>query len=358
MFVGHEFLAFALAGWGARSTGADRRTALHLGGIAAIAALLPDLDVAYAAATYATAVAGGAPLGWEAFWGVANGVHRVVTHPLPVGVVAALAFTAAAAVATAWLEPTPRTAGSDLPSGSGRDALAAVLATLFATAGVAALLSTFSRVVGRTPALVAAAFLLAVAVAGALVGRRADASTASLAAAAGVGFLSHPFGDVFLAVPPPLLSPFGPPVLTERVSLAADPTVEILAVLFVELAAVWLGVVVAFRLTAGDFARTDGNLSGLRGAIDVRSMTGVAYGAAVFVLPRPTVVDAHVLGFTIVPLAVVVGLWTGYSNARRGTSDDPSGGHRTGVAVGGLSALTALTVAAVVYLVVYLATPW
>ena len=83
MFVGHEFLAFAIAGWAARRVGCDARTALHAGGVAAVAGLLPDLDVGYAVGTYAVAVAEGAPVGWEAFWGVANATHRVVTHTLP-----------------------------------------------------------------------------------------------------------------------------------------------------------------------------------------------------------------------------------------------------------------------------------
>ena len=119
MFVGHEFLAFALAGWAALRLGCDDRTALHIGGIAAIAALLPDLDIGYAVATYAVAVANGTPLGWEAFWGVANATHRVVTHTLPTGGVATLWLGAAVGrvwVTTRWVAfATPQNASH--PSG-------------------------------------------------------------------------------------------------------------------------------------------------------------------------------------------------------------------------------------------------
>ncbi|MFD1598743.1 metal-dependent hydrolase [Halobellus rarus] len=362
MFVGHEFLAFALAGWGARLTGADRGTALRLGGIAALAALLPDLDVVYASATYAVAVWAGAPFGWEAFWGVANGVHRVVTHPLPVGVVAALVFTAAAALVRGDAQAVRgHAASSRLPRVHARNALGTVFVALIAAVGIAALLLVFWGGVSQTAATVAAAYLSVVGVAGALVSRRANATAASLAAAAGVGFLTHPFGDIFLAAPPPLLSPFGPPLLTERISLATDPTVEILAILFVELATVWLGIAVASRVGAGEFVGIDQGLSGLRDVIGIRSAAGVAYGAAVFVLPRPTITDAHLLGFTIVPLAVAVGLWAGRSNDRPPSAPGPSspaplgvGRRRAGATIGALTGLTALTLAALAYLVVYL----
>ena len=358
MFVGHEFLAFALVGWGAHRVGVDNRDALRLGGVAALAALLPDLDVAYAAATYAVAVAGGEPLGWETFWGVANGVHRVVTHPLPVGVVAALVFVAAATVARARSRvPSHDPGTSRVPSDIRRDALDTVFVTVFATIGVAILLAAFWRVAGRIPASVAAAFLLVVGVVGALVGRLSDASTVSLAVAASVGFLTHPLGDVFLAVPPPLLSPFGPPLLTERVGLATDPTVEILAVLFVELTAVWLGVGVASRLTMSGFAGVGDGSGELRSVVDTRSAAGVAYGAAVFVLPRPTIADAHLLGFTIVPLAIAVGVWTGRSNGRRMTptaARSLGAKRRHGVGTAFVTGLTTLTLAAVAYFLVYL----
>ena len=360
MFVGHEFLAFALVGWGARRVGTDDRTALILGGVAALASLLPDLDVVYAAATYAVAVGTGTPFGWEPFWGVANGVHRVVTHPLPVGVVATLVFAAAAALVRADSRSVLRSsASSPVLSVHARNALGTVVAALAAAVGIAVLLPAFWQSLDRTAATVAAAYLSAVGVAGALVGRRTSASTASLAAAAGAGFLTHPFGDVFLAVPPPMLSPFGPPLFTERVSLATDPTVEILAVLFVELAVVWFGIAVASRLGAGEFVGIDGGLSGLRDVIGVRSAAGLSYGVAVFVLPRPTITDAHWLGFTIVPLAVAVGLWAGRANGRSPPTSGSSGSlgwgrHRFGATIGTLTGLTTLTLSAVAYLVVYL----
>ncbi|WP_049985174.1 metal-dependent hydrolase [Halobellus rufus] len=350
MFVGHEFLAFALAGWGASRLGGAPDTALRLGAVAALAALLPDLDVLYAAVTYAAAVAGGTPLGWEAFWGVANGVHRVVTHPLPVGVAAAFAFGLGAVV-----DARASTSGS--ASGSlGVIGVAALPTALYAPV----LVLSFRTAVGAAAAIVAGAFLAVVAVAGVVVGRRLRLPTTAVTAAAAVGFLTHPFGDVFLAAPPPLLSPFGPPVLTERVALAADPTLEIFGVLFVELAAVWLGVLVALDLGRAEAVPRPQTprfamLRRLRDSLDRRAGVGFAYAVAVVALPRPTVVDAHILGFTIVPLAVVVGLWASLRHREGGLRSLPSTSPLGGgaVTVGIVTGVATLTLAAIAYVVTY-----
>lgn len=98
MFVGHEFLAFALVAALARVPGHDPARALSLGAVGAVAALLPDLDLAYALARYAATALDGSALSWEAFWRASSGVHRVVTHSLPVAAVATLAFAATAAL--------------------------------------------------------------------------------------------------------------------------------------------------------------------------------------------------------------------------------------------------------------------
>ena len=347
MFVGHEFIAFAIAGAAALRLGCDDRPALHAGLIAAVAALLPDLDIGYALATYAVAVADGAPLGWEAFWGVANATHRVVTHPLPAGTVAMLVF--GAAVGVGRRRPV---SGVRPRSRSGR-------VTVVAFAGVAAvaaavLLVRFRGAVSPSAAVVAGGFLACVAAAGWLLAPRADLSISGVTAAAGVGFLSHPFGDTFLAAPPPLLSPFGPSVWTGRVSLAADPTLDIVSVLFVELAAVWAGLAV--------FSRVAGNRVGpggrLRDVLDRRAGVGLAYAPAAVLLPRPTVVDAHILGATIVPFAVAIGVWAGSAALRRGevvgrggVDELRLGSAYTGVVAG----VTALTLAAIAYTAVYVA---
>ena len=344
MFVGHELLAFAVAGWGARRIGCDDRTALHAGGVAAVAALLPDLDIGYAVATYAVAVAGGTPLGWEPFWGVANATHRVVTHTLPAGGVATLAFGAAVAVAR-------RQGAVGNRSRSRSERVTTVTLVGAAAIGAAVLLPGFRAAVSPAATVVAAGFLACVAATGWLLAARTRLSTLGITAAAGIGFLSHPFGDVFLAAPPPLFSPFGPPVWTGRVALSADPTLDLLGVLFVELATVWAGLAV-FSRVAGDRMDLGGRV---RDAIDRRAGVGLAYAPAALILPRPTIVDAHILGATIVPFAAIVGVWAGVASSRRDSAEHNA--HRgTSIHVGVVSGVTALTFAAVAYTVVYTVT--
>jgi hypothetical protein len=349
MFVGHEFLAFALAGSAARLAGRDARSALLAGGVAALCALLPDLDVAYGLGVYLLAVSDGVALSWDAFWGVANGVHRVVTHPLPVGVAATLCFASAVAVTRRVAGPPARgalaSAAGGLESirrgraeGASADAVATrVVVALAAAALVVAgtVVSTMANAGDGSAAVVAVTYLGVVGVAGAVVARRLRARSALLAFAAGVGFLTHPFGDVLMAAPPPLLAPFAASPLTDRVVFSPDDTVNLLAVLFAEVTTVWAGLLTYLHVTDRR----------LRDAFAGRAVVGVGYASAAFVLPRPTMVDAHYLGFTVVPLAVVVGA----------TAFEAGVGPRTDRAIRGLATgLATLTVAALAYLVTYL----
>jgi hypothetical protein len=211
-----------------------------------------------------------------------------------------------------------------------------------AAAATAVLVSGFRAAVSPAAAVVAGGFLACAVVAGWALAGRVAAGTAAATAAAGVGFLSHPFGDVFLAVPPPLGSPFGPPVLLERVTLAADPTLHLLGVLFVELSVVWFGLIV--------FSRVGGprhSAERLRDVIDRRAGLGVAYAPAAVVLPRPTIADAHVLGATIVPVAAVVAGWVGVGV--RGRVSPRRAAYR-GVVAG----VATLTLAGAAYAVAYL----
>lgn len=337
MFVGHEFLAFAVAAAATRLAGRDAHTAVVAGGVAALCALLPDLDVGYGFVTYLLAVGGGTPLSWDAFWGVANGVHRVVTHPLPVGVAATLCFAGAAAVVRGWDAARGERGARRSASTARPSAVRPVPVVLAVCAVVAAavVVSAMARFAGESSAVVAATYLATVVAVGAAVGRRVGAGTAVLALAAGVGFLTHPFGDVFMATPPPLLAPFATAPLTDRVVFSADDTLNLLCVLFVEVSLVWAGLLSFLRLTG----RRVGD------AFAGRAAVGVGYAAAAFVLPRPTMVDAHYLGFTVVPLAVAVGA-TAFASGLGLRSERAIRGAVTGLAT--------LTVAAAAYLFAYL----
>jgi hypothetical protein len=136
-----------------------------------------------------------------------------------------------------------------------------------------------------------------------------------------------------MASPPPLLAPLDWTILPGRVAFAADPTVNLLCVLFVELAAVWAGLGVYGRLRGRP----------LRESIAPQATLGAGYAVAVVALPRPTMVEAGVFGFTIVPLSLV-----GLTTLVRERSE---GNWFRAVCTG----TATLTVAGVAYLLAYLA---
>jgi len=321
VFIGHSALAFALAAWLARATGADRPAAVTLGSVAAAVAVLPDVDLSYGIVRAAVVTAAGSPPSWEAFWGVSNGLHRGVTHPLPLALATVPGFALGTVLArrseTEWSASPTAVAGALL--------VPAVL-------GVGGVVRAGVARGGTAGGVVGALFGVAVAAAGGVAAARTDRGGAALTAAAAVGIGGHPFGDVFMAAPPPLFAPLAGPVLDGRVALAADPTVALLCVLGVEVAVVWAALWTYGRLTGRSLAA----------AVAPTAALGAGYALAAVALPRPTMANAHVLGFTAVPLAALVGAAT----LRRDRGIDAAfRAATTGTAT--------LTVAAVAYLLVY-----
>lgn len=335
MFVGHEFLAFALVAGLASLAGRDRQTTLWLGAVAAAAAVLPDLDLLVGVFSYVRQLGGEAVLSVNGFWGVSNVVHRRVTHPLAVVGPAAVGVAAAG---TAWQAWTGATAGADGAGDSGGDAdgnrrRAALAATVTALAVLPAFL-VGDGVGGARGVFVAGVFTVGVACVGVAAAVWTDLSARDRLAAAAGGLLLHPWGDVLMSAPPPLLAPTDRRLLGERLVFAGDPTLNLLAITFVELATVWIGTVVYTRVAG----------QSLRRAVAPRAAVGVGYVVGVILLPRPTMADAHWLGFSIAPLALV-----GVPSLRASEAA-PSDRRLRALATG----LVTITLAAVAYLVGYL----
>ncbi|MEZ3145305.1 metal-dependent hydrolase [Halobaculum sp. MBLA0143] len=280
MFVGHEFLAFALVAGLAALAGRDRRTTLWLGAVAAAAAVLPDLDLLVGVLSYVRQLGGDAVVSMNGFWGVSNAVHRRVTHPLAVVGPAAVGVAAAGGAWRAWTD-----------GDHGRGVLAAGVTAL----AVAPAFLVGDGVAGLRGTFVAGVFAVGVVAVGVAVAARTRLSASDRLAAAAGGLLSHPWGDVLMSTPPPLFAPTDARLLGDRLVFAADPTLNLLAITFVELTTVWVGLAV-YTHVAG---------RSLRRAVAPRAVVGVGYAAAVVLLPRPTMVDAHWLGFTIAPMALV-----------------------------------------------------
>jgi len=100
---------------------------------------------------------------------------------------------------------------------------------------------------------------------------------------------------VFTGGPPRFFYPVDVVVLTERVTILADPTLNLLAIFAIELATLWLAGSVYLRVTDRV----------LLTHIDARAAVGVAYALAVVLMPAPTLQVSYHFVFSILALAIV-----------------------------------------------------
>lgn len=325
MFVGHALFAFAIAALVADWRGWERRPALIVGIVAGAFATVPDVDVAYALVgllEWYAADGGLEPT--TAFWDASRGVHRSVTHSVIVGALAAPAF---GLLAVRGRSARPATAAG-----------VALLGSLVASA-----------VVWHSPV---AAFVMGLfAVCGALVARGAarfsSLAPTTVAIAALLGLLSHPWGDLVTGSPPDWLFPFAAPVLESRVILHPDPTLHLLAAFAIELAVVWLAVLAYCRLTDRD----------LRATVDRRAGVGVTYGAVAIAATPPTLEVSYHFVFSILGVGLLCAavrrtpaLAFDRRISRQLRSYRPSSTRTVEIA---LTALSTVTVALAAYAVVY-----
>jgi membrane-bound metal-dependent hydrolase YbcI (DUF457 family) len=269
MMVGHAALAFALAAGVMSALGVERERALLFGAVAGAFGAVPDVDIGYAFVGLFTG--GGFDPGElpDVFWETGNTVHRGLTHSFVVGGVSALLF---GLVTARRLRPV-------------------------AAAGLAGLVVVTAGTAGGLEAGVIASFLLAGVVV-ALAGGRLGLTSRGVAVAAFLGLASHPFGDVFTGTSPTLLYPFGAGLLPERVLLSGEPTLHLLGAFGLEVATVWLAVVVYARL----------HDRSLRGYLHPRAVLGAGYAGAVALVPPPTLAVSYQFVFGALALGAVVTL--------------------------------------------------
>ncbi|MFD1634353.1 metal-dependent hydrolase [Haloplanus ruber] len=313
MFVGHAAVAFAIVAGVAVGRGWTAERALTVGLLAGAFASLPDVDIAYALVGVVSAASGDALTLASAFWSTGNLVHRTVTHSLvlapPVALVAALA-------------------------GPSRRATRLVALTL--GVGVVALALTVSGPLG---AVVTVPFVLGAAAIGILARRYTDLPPATVFAVGVVGLVSHPFGDLVTGEPPAMLYPFETALVTDRLVLAADPTLHLLAAFGVELATIWAAVAVA------------GAATGLRPrtAVSPRATLGAGYAASILLIPAPTLDLSYPFVFSVLGVGLVGALPT---VRLVGTADRPTV-EPPGWLPALLTGLSAITVAWLAYTVAY-----
>ncbi len=268
MFIGHGLVAFALVAGLATLAGWEAERALAVGALAAAFGLAPDVDILYA--PVGLVGAGGLLEAEAGFWAAGNVVHRAATHSVLVG-------AAAAAAAGLW-------------------AVRAVAPRAVATSiGVA--LVALGALDGALTAAIMAAFVAAVA-AVAHVGSRHGIEPRYVGAAALVGLVAHPFGDLFTGSPPALLYPLDATLVADRVLLHPDPTMHLLAAFGLELLAVWAAAFVYLHATdrrVGDHVSPHATL-------------GLAFAAAVVFLPPPSLASPYRFVFAALGVGMVSGV--------------------------------------------------
>lgn len=310
MFVGHGLVAFAIAASVATHRGWSRERALAIALVAALFATLPDIDMLYAIGGLVGSLEGIFAAS-DAFWAAANEVHRSATHSLVVGIVASVGFAA-------W-------------RGRSDWRLAVVAGGTLAGIVVAG-----AAVSGPVTGAVLAAFALGGLGIASLAGRLGFGARAVFAAA-GLGLLTHPFGDLLTGQPPLFMYPLDVAVVGSRVTLHADPTVHLLGAFFVELATIWVAL----------FVLTQVRGLSLRSHVRPRAVLGAGYAAAIFAIPAPTLAVSSPFVFSVL---AVGSLGVPLRAADRVAGG--SGGRR--VLVGVTTALAAVTIAALAYSTAYL----
>ncbi|WP_435333228.1 metal-dependent hydrolase [Haloarchaeobius sp. TZWWS8] len=277
MMVGHALLAFALVVLAARVSGAENRYALVAGLVAGAFATVPDVDMVYALVGVARAEATGVLDVTNAFWSASTVVHRTMTHSLVVAPLAAVA--AACWVYQGEFDRPVRGVGGLL-----------LVALVCVAAAELALLG----------AVVMGAFALATALVAVAVRELTEFGPRTVGLLAFVGLVSHPWGDLFTGEPPALLWPLDTALLSERVVLSTDPTLHLLGAFALELATVWLALLVLLTTVDVRFRM------GPRGLVGTRALVGVGYAGVAFLLPPPTLDVSYHFVFTILGVGTVL----------------------------------------------------
>ena len=271
MFIGHAALAFALVGGVAIARGWTTERTLAIAVVAGAFAALPDVDMVYALVGVASIGAGGDALALAgAFWSTGNVVHRAITHSLVLA------------------PPVAALAALRLRNGTvGIRAVSALVATV--------LVVLIAAIVGALAAFVTLLFVVGAVAVGAVGDRYTDLAASEVFVAALVGLATHPFGDLFTGEPPAMLYPLDGALVTERVALAADPTLHLLAAFGIELATVWAAVAVA------------GLATGLRPttAVGPRATLGAGYAASVLLIPAPTLDLSYPFVFSVLGVGLL-----------------------------------------------------
>lgn len=344
MYVGHALLGFVLGALVADRAGVRRSRVLAVGLLAAGFAVLPDVDAAHTA--YAVIEAGPRtlfPTPEHVWTAEAWRVHRALTHSLLVGAVASVGVGLLGAGLARSGPPGNRPRGpGPLDHRGGRRTgarVAAVAALAVAAAAFGAVLAVGVATDGLAGAATAGLYV-AGAVGLAWWAVRRGISARWVGASAAIGLLTHPFGDLFMGRPPAFLYPMSSTPPVPKLAVAADPTVNLVALFGVELALGWAAVWTVARHRGWR----------LRDAVEPRAVLALGFGGAALVIRPPTLQVAYHFAAGTIAAGFVLGVVPGVVRGRR-SPGSRRGSYRAGLVTG----LAAVTLAATAYLLAYLA---
>lgn len=316
MYLGHSLLAIAVVGLAGLLLDLDTRRTLLVAALAGAFGFLPDVDMWRTILVFLREGPQGIFPTEEHLFVHSWVVHRTLTHSMIVGV----GVAAATGLFTVARE---RTVSPDRAVANGLLGFA-VLA-----------LMAFSWRTGGILSFVTMGLFLAAALAVAYTGFERGATPTEVTAAAALGLLTHPLGDLWMGRPPAFLYPLSaePPIGSVRFS--TDRVLHFIVAIGVEVALLWACLLVVAALIDRQ----------LRSFLSPLAVGGLLYAAALgFVLP-PTFTEAYqfVTGLFAVSLFVAIAvLWADWRALRR-----------LAVARASVNGVVAFTLALVSYAVAY-----
>lgn len=266
MIAGHFLLAFSLVAAAAIALGYEKEKALYLALFAGGFAIIPDIDMIYGVKGLAVALESGLTGFPGTFWDVSNRVHRGLSHSLVTGLVATAGFTAY----FIWSKVSTASAVTGLLVLSAfifEDFIGAVVMLLFSLAGLKLTANAQSHMESR-----------------------------EFFSVAGLGLLSHPFGDFFTGTPPELFFPLTDAVSETRIVLNQDPVLNLLSIFGLELS---LGL---SALMLGLYLKE----IPVKEKISPLVALGGLYGFVFYFIPAPTLAASYSFVFSILGFGAVV----------------------------------------------------
>lgn len=269
MIIGHSLLAFGLLAVFAAWRGLSFRSGAHLAAIGAGFAMLPDIDVVLAVPETLALLN---PM--EDGVGFSDTPHRTLTHSLFL-----LAAGSGLCTAAYWTNHLRR-------------------ATVILVIGFGGCLALLVRLFSIPQLHLVTVGLFAIGAIGltGLAVQYTDVPGWGFALACGVGLLLHPFGDVFTGSPPAFFAPLDVVFLADRLTFAADPTLNVTLVFLLELITAWMALIGWWRLDPT-----------LHITPSPSSLLGCLYAVSV-VVATPLTDEATLFVYSVLPLGLLGGV--------------------------------------------------